>query len=147
MSSITVRTAHAADAPALARLSTQLGYPAEESAMPARLERLARDEDAHAFVATDGDVVVGMATVHLRYTINHDAPIAQLTLLVVDESTRTNGVGRLLVGAVEQFARERGAKRINVTAALSRAGAHAFYERIGYTLTGRRYGRDFEKAR
>ena len=26
-----------------------------------------------------------MATVHLRYTLNHEAPIAQITLLVVDE--------------------------------------------------------------
>jgi hypothetical protein len=31
-----------------------------------------------------------------------------------------------------------------VTTALQRAGAHAFYERIGYRHTGRRYGKDFD---
>ncbi len=84
-----------------------------------------------------------MATVHLRDTMNHESPIAQLTLLVVDESVRTHGIGRALVQAAEQFARERGAKRINVTTALHRSDAHAFYERIGYALTGRRYGKTF----
>ncbi|MEO6877018.1 MAG: GNAT family N-acetyltransferase [Gemmatimonadaceae bacterium] len=143
MTAITVRIAQAADADVLARLSTQLGYPADSVAMPARLERLERDANARAFVALSGDAVVGMATIHLRYTMNHESPIAQLTLLVVDESVRTRGVGRALVQAAEQFARERGAKRINVTTALQRSDAHAFYERIGYVLTGRRYGRNF----
>ncbi len=143
MTAITVRVARPADADALARLSTQLGYPANAAAMPARLQRLERDANARAFVALSSEAVVGMATVHVRDTMNHESPIAQLTLLVVDESIRTRGVGRALVQAAEQFASERGAKRINVTTALQRSDAHAFYERIGYALTGRRYGRTF----
>lgn len=113
--------------------------------MPARLARLASDGQAQAFVAVARGEVVGMATVHLRYTLNHQSPIAQLTLLVVDEANRTRGVGRRLVSAAEEFAKEHGAKRINVTTALHRSDAHAFYEAIGYTQTGRRYGRDFER--
>ena len=84
-----------------------------------------------------------MATIHLRYTMNHEAPIAQLTLLVVDEQHRTRGVGRMLVEAAEQWALSRGARRIVVTTALQRAEAHAFYERLQYKHTGRRYGKDF----
>jgi GNAT superfamily N-acetyltransferase len=86
---------------------------------------------------------MGLVTIHVRYTLNHEAPIAQITLLVVEESSRGQGVGRALVEATERFALERGAKRIVVTTALQRADAHAFYERIGYAHTGRRYGKDF----
>jgi GNAT superfamily N-acetyltransferase len=138
-----IRQATSDDAAALARLCTQLGYPAQAAQMPARLERLAADPNARAFVAVRGADVLGLTTLHLRYTLNHEAPIAQITLLVVDEDQRTRGVGRALVEAAEQWARERGAHRIVVTTQLSRTGAHAFYERVGYSHTGRRYGKDF----
>ena len=130
------------DSEALARLATQLGYPADAASMPERLTRLAGDANARAFVASDGGRVVGMTTIHLRDTLNHSAPIAQITLLVVDEAIRSRGAGRALVDAAEAWARSRGAKRVAVTTALDRDGAHAFYERVGYVHTGRRYAKD-----
>lgn len=142
----TVREARADDAGDLARLCTQLGYPTTVATLPERFARFSRDENARAFVAIVDGKVSGLATIHLRYTMNHDTPIAQLTLLVVDEATRTRGVGRALVAAAEDFARSRGSRRINVTTALHRGGAHAFYERIGYAHTGRRYGKDFPSS-
>jgi GNAT superfamily N-acetyltransferase len=137
------RNANTADAEALARLCSQLGYPTDASTMPARLARLAADDNARAFVAEVDGCVAGLLTIHLRYTMNHEAPIAQITLLVVDEASRGHGVGRLLVERAEQWAMNRGSHRINVTTHLARSGAHAFYERMGYTHTGRRYGKDF----
>jgi len=139
----TVREPTAADAQVLARLSTQLGYPADAEAMPERISRLREDPNARAFVVALGDRVIGMITVHLRNTLNHAAPIAQITLLVVDETVRSRGAGRALVEAAEEWARRRGAKRVAVTTALDRAGAHAFYEKLGYAHTGRRYAKDF----
>jgi len=139
----TVREPIAEDAQALARLSTQLGYPADAATMPERISRLREDPNARAFVVALGDQVVGMITVHLRNTLNHAAPIAQITLLVVDETVRSRGAGRALVEAAEGWAMQRGAKRVAVTTALDRAGAHAFYEKLGYAHTGRRYAKDF----
>jgi GNAT superfamily N-acetyltransferase len=139
-----VRDARAEDAEAMSRLCEQLGYPAQSGAMPQRLIRLQRDPNARALVADAGEGPVGLATVHLRHTINHEAPIAQLTLLVVDEAQRSRGVGRALVEEAERWAHAQGCHRIVVTTALQRAGAHAFYERIGYRHTGRRYGKDFD---
>jgi GNAT superfamily N-acetyltransferase len=130
------------DAEALARLATQLGYPAGAASMPDRLTRLDSDPNARAFVVSDGEQVVGMTTIHLRDTLNHPTPIAQITLLVVDEMVRSRGAGRALVEAAERWARTRGAKRVAVTTALDRTGAHAFYERLGYRHTGRRYAKD-----
>ena len=141
--SIEVRDARFDEAEALARLCTQLGYPADAADMPGRLERLRADRNARAFVALIVGQVVGLATVHLRDVMNHSAPIAQLTLLVVDEQARLQGIGRALVEHGEAWAQERGARRMTVTTALDRAGAHAFYERVGYSHTGRRYARNF----
>jgi GNAT superfamily N-acetyltransferase len=138
-----VREPRIADAEALARLATQLGYPADGANMPERLARLAGDQNARAFVASEAGRVVGMTTIHLRHTLNHATPIAQITLLVVDEAIRSRGAGRALVERAEQWAHSRGAKRVAVTTALNRAGAHAFYERLGYKHTGRRYAKDF----
>jgi GNAT superfamily N-acetyltransferase len=143
MTSISVRDARAEDAEAMASLCAQLGYPSSPERVGARFARLVGDDDVRTLVATNGDEIIGLATVHLRYTINHDTPIGQLTMLVVDERNRTHGVGRALVDTAESWARERGCKRFVVTTALRRADAHAFYERLAYTHTGRRYGKDF----
>jgi GNAT superfamily N-acetyltransferase len=140
---VLVREATAADADAMARLCTQLGYAASGNVMPARLARLSADPNARALVAVYGDAVVGLVTAHLRNTLNHEAPIAQITLLVVDEAVQTRGAGSALVHAAEEWARSRGARRVAVTTALARSGAHAFYEKVGYAHTGRRYGKDF----
>jgi GNAT superfamily N-acetyltransferase len=140
---ISVRDATPDDANALAQLCAQLGYPTDPRIMPARLARLVADPNARCLVATSDDEVSGLATVHLRYTLNHEAPIAQLTLLVVDEAHRVHGVGRMLVAAAEEWARSRGAKRFVVTTALRRTDAHAFYEKLEFQHTGRRYGKDF----
>lgn len=143
MSAPIIRAAHASDAPALADLCTQLGYPSMPDDIPARLARLDDNGDARVLVAVDDGMVVGVATVHIRSTLNHNAPLAQLTMLVVDEGVRTRGVGRALVGATEAWARERGCKRLVVTTALRRTDAHAFYEKLDFKHTGRRYGKDF----
>jgi GNAT superfamily N-acetyltransferase len=139
-----VRDARATDAEAMSRLCEQLGYPAETGVMPQRLVRLQHDPNVRVLVADAGKGPVGLATVHIRHTINHEAPIAQLTLLVVDESQRSRGVGRALVEEAERWAHAQGCHRIVVTTALQRTGAHAFYEHIGYRHTGRRYGKDFD---
>ncbi len=141
----TVRDARTDDAEAMSHLCTQLGYPAQAGEIPSRLARLQLDPNARALVAEDsGGAPIGLATVHVRHTINHEAPIAQLTLLVVDESQRSRGVGRALVAAAERWAHAQGCHRIVVTTALQRLEAHVFYERIGYRHTGRRYGKDFD---
>ena len=145
MSDILVRDAEERDAPAVASLCGQLGYPTPAEAVASRMDRLRSDGggQARVVVAVDGDTVVGLATVHLRYMINHEAPIGQLTLLVVDERVRGRGVGRILVAESEAWARARGCKRFVVTTALRRTEAHAFYEKLGFVHTGRRYGKDF----
>ncbi len=143
MSDVSIRDADERDAPAIASLCGQLGYPTPAEAIAPRMDQLREHGQGRIVVAVIDDSPVGLATIHLRHTINHETPIGQLTLLVVDEAVRGQGVGRLLVAESEAWARARGCKRFVVTTALRRSEAHAFYERLGFTHTGRRYGKDF----
>jgi GNAT superfamily N-acetyltransferase len=138
---LTIRPPTAADSSAIAALLDELGYPARADAVPARLARLGADPHAIILLAERAGEVAGLITVHLRDTINHEQPLAQITALVVAERARGEGVGRGLVLAGEQWARQRGAARVVVSTALQRADAHQFYERMGFVHTGRRYAR------
>jgi GNAT superfamily N-acetyltransferase len=137
-----VRAPEARDTAILARLLDQLGYPALPEAVQERLERLREDARAKVFVAEQAGEVCGLATVHAHDSLNRDDPSVQLTLLVVADPVRGSGVGRRLVQAAESWAIQQGARRLVVTTAVHRAGAHVFYEKLGYQLTGRRYARD-----
>jgi GNAT superfamily N-acetyltransferase len=135
---MSVRPATPADAPAMAALFAQFEHPTPAAPIPDRLGRLLAHE-GQALVADSAQGLLGVVTMQIVWSLVEDAPRALLTALVVRESVRGQGVGRALVTAVEVWARERGADRVMLTTALRRAGAHAFYERLGYEFTGRRY--------
>jgi GNAT superfamily N-acetyltransferase len=138
---VEIRPAESFDAAALAVLLGELGYPADATQAASRLARVAADPQAVALVACTVSGVCGLATVHAHHALNRDEAAVQLTLLVVANGARGSGTGRCLIAAAEDWARQRGATRLVVTTAVHRAGAHAFYERLGYELTGRRYAR------
>jgi GNAT superfamily N-acetyltransferase len=73
--------------------------------------------------------------------LERDAPVARIGALVVDEALRGQGVGRALVEAVELEARLRGCELLYLTTSERRDDARAFYERLSFEPTGRRYSR------
>ncbi|HZS62603.1 MAG TPA: GNAT family N-acetyltransferase [Gemmatimonadaceae bacterium] len=139
-----VRPATAADAAAMSTLFAQFEHPTPAEPIPARLQRL-RSHHGEALVAEDPTGLLGVATMQIVWTLIEDEPRAMLLTMVVREDTRGRGVGRTLIAAVESWALEHGAARVMVTTALYRAGAHAFYERLGFEFTGRRYVKSIAK--
>ncbi|UXI68113.1 GNAT family N-acetyltransferase [Tahibacter amnicola] len=134
-----IRTATPDDAEGLAPLLGELGYPSDPSSVALRMTRLRQDLRAVVLVAETAGNLVGVATAHVRDSLNHDEPAAQLTLLVVDSRVRGSGVGQALVSAGMDWARTQGARRLTVNTAVHREAAHRFYENRGFTLSGRRY--------
>src|SRR5438132_11803716 len=114
-SSIAIRPATADDATSIASLLGQLGYPSSAEDAVVRLARLEAFPDATALVAELNGRVVGLITCHVFPSIHAPTLVAWVTTLVVDEHHLQKGAGRRLTGAVEQWARERGAVRISVT--------------------------------
>jgi GNAT superfamily N-acetyltransferase len=137
---ITIRPAVPSDAPILCELLTQLGYPASEAEIPARLNAVATLPSAAAFVAMNGyGEVVGLVTTHIFPSIHDNEPIAWLTTLVVLEDARGAGIGSALVKHVEQWATRNGARRLSVTSGKQRKATHEFYEKRDYENTGLRF--------
>ena len=137
---LTIRDAAAADAPAIALLLGQLGYPTGPSAVEERLERLRIVGDRIVVADVDGRAV-GLAHLQVAPALEFDRPAAKIGALVVDNAHRGRGIGRALVEAMEDEARTRGCGVLFLTTSERRDDAHAFYEHVGLEKTGRRYGR------
>ena len=59
--------------------------------------------------------------------------------LAIANDRQRRGTGRALIDAAESELAARGARVVLVNSGHQRADAHAFYEKNGYTFTGRRY--------
>jgi [ribosomal protein S18]-alanine N-acetyltransferase len=124
-----IRLAHAADAPAIARLSRDfieqgLGWSWTE----ARVRRGIGDRRNNAIVSpgrTSGDVA-GFGI--MRY----DDDDAHLLLLAVRPEQRHLGRGRAMVEWLERVAQVAGLRSIQLETRASNRSARAFYERLGY---------------
>lgn len=134
-----IRNAEIRDVAAIAGLLGELGYPSAADAVRGRLSRMLAEPGQHVLVADDGGRVVGMATVIVRHVINNDSPFARLASIVVAEDRRGQGMGEALVRHAEVIARDAGCFVIEVTSGEHRAGAHRFYERLGYEERRRRF--------
>jgi GNAT superfamily N-acetyltransferase len=139
MAKADIRSAAIEDAGAVARLITELGYPTAVDAMTDRLASILTDTNHATFVADTGAAVVGMAGASLARYYEKDGVYARLLVLVVSSASQGLGIGSQLVEAVELWAGSKRAREVLVNTALHRAGAHAFYERRGYSRTGFRF--------
>ncbi len=91
-----------------------------------------RDSNARTIVAECDRRVVGIAVVQARASLTSDRRIAWLGGFAVDESLRGSGVGRAMLGAIDDAARNLGCATIDLQSSNWRAGAHAFYRKNGY---------------
>jgi ribosomal protein S18 acetylase RimI-like enzyme len=122
------------DAAAVADLTSQLGYPSSEGAIKRRYDFIKDRWDARLLVAQHADrAVVGWIHVQALYLLEADTR-AEIWGLVVAETARRTGVGRMLVEAAEEWAVMRGLDMMGVRSNYLRLEAHAFYEHLGYQI-------------
>ena len=132
-----VREGGPEDAAGVARMLADLGFPAEEAAVRARLAAV--QADARVLVAEDDGTLAGAVASHRMPVLDDDRPVCLVTVLVAAPGMRRRGVGRLLLEAVEREAREAGCGRVVVGTAHQRTSAHAFFRARGYDDTGLRF--------
>jgi GNAT superfamily N-acetyltransferase len=131
---ITIRVATLADAPLLARLSGQLGYPSSPEEVSARIRPILSDPEHVVLVAQQGSgEISGWADVFVMRTIGAD-PRAEVAGLVVDASCRSQGIGAMLMARTEEWAGQQGCAAVTLRSNVIRERAHRFYERLGYQL-------------
>ena len=133
-----IRDAKPKDAEALVELMKLLDHQVETKGVRKRITQLARDKLA-PLVATLDKEVVGLIGMHRMVTIHRDRPVGRITILVVAEKARKQGVARMLTEAAEVHLTGLGCGMIEVTSNDRLAAAHAFYRHMGYERTSIRF--------
>ena len=127
-----IRRAKSADAPQIAVLSGQLGYPATAEQIRKRLRGIKPPSQHAVFVANSAkDGVIGWVHVSRQPLLESEVR-AEVNGLVVAEGQRSLGAGARLLAAAEEWARRHGCKEMSVRSNVIRERAHKFYERNGY---------------
>jgi GNAT superfamily N-acetyltransferase len=80
-----------------------------------------------------------MCGISRRVVIHRPAPLGRITALIVSKEAQGEGIGRMLVGAAEEWMRKKGCKLVEVTSNDRRAAAHAFYRHMGYERSSIRF--------
>jgi ribosomal protein S18 acetylase RimI-like enzyme len=131
--SVSVDEAHAVDdklVDAFQRLIPQLS---RSNPPPTReeLDEVVRSAASHLLVARDGDGrIVGSLTLVLFRIPT--AVRAWIEDVVVDESTRGQGVGEALNREALRVAGDAGARTVDLTSRPSREAANRLYQRLGF---------------
>jgi len=133
-----IRDAKPKDAEDLVSLIGLLEHKVDDKGVRKRINQLAKDKLA-PLVATLDKKVVGLIGIHRMVTIHRDQPVGRITILVVAEKARKQGVARMLVEAAEQQLKKLGCGMVEVTSNDRLAPAHAFYRHMGYERTSIRF--------
>jgi GNAT superfamily N-acetyltransferase len=126
-----IRCAQLADAPDMARLAGELGYPMPPAEMARRLSVLLPNERHYVVVAARGERLLGWMHVEHRFSLE-GGDRCELMGLVVDATARRHGIGRELVDVAENWTLSRGLSSLTVRSNASRELSHPFYESLGY---------------
>jgi GNAT superfamily N-acetyltransferase len=99
------------------------------------LHRL-KERDGRIFIAEEHGARVGWAQVHEEdnqiYVVPEERRFGHIAELYVDEAARGRGIGRALIAACEDWARERGLKLVTIGALAGNARAYGLYQASGY---------------
>lgn len=86
-------------------------------------------------VAEVEEAVVGMVTAQMLISTAQGSPVALIEDMVAAATHRGMGIGRALMEAIEQWARQRNATRMQLLAERTNFQALEFYDRIGWLPT------------
>ena len=126
------RKATLADTSPITELSGQLGYPSSTEKMQERLQQMLGNDDHCIYVCEQDAKVTGWIHAFYSLTVESD-PCVEIAGLVVDETQRSKGIGRMLIGKVAAWAREKKISRIRVRSRMTRKETHRFYLKNGFT--------------
>jgi GNAT superfamily N-acetyltransferase len=123
------------------------GGPPADAIRPS-VERIMAGGDGEYLLGAPGDgKPEGVCQLRFRWSVWKSAEDAWLEDLYVREAARRSGLGRALVEAACERARERGARRIELDVQEENAPALGLYEACGFLLQPKSPGRTLFVAR
>lgn len=134
-----IRACTSEDAVAVSALLVELGYTVSPWQATEHLRELGGSGSDPVFLAVADDEVLGLLALHLCRMLQYARPVMRVTALVVARRARRCGVGKLLMEHAEQVGSAAGCEFVELTSAMDRAEAHAFYRGIGYQPNSLRF--------
>lgn len=130
-----MRVVNAADRAEYVRMRSALWPDAEVAELDAEVARMLVDPNQPIFVAErEGGGLCGMVEAGVRPFANgvDEQPCVFVEGWWVDADMRRSGIGRALVGAVEEWARGRGFHELGSDAELHNTISHRAHEALGF---------------
>ncbi len=147
MSGVQIAAADPGDAPELLGAYEWLFAPPgsrpaqwDPQAAAERLRRAAMASDAVVLVARADGAIVGICTTYLDLESVRFGRRAWVEDLAVHPERRSVGIGKGLLDAAKDWARDRGATHLQLESAHARSDAHRFYEREGPNWSAINFG-------
>ncbi|WP_018608112.1 GNAT family N-acetyltransferase [Uliginosibacterium gangwonense] len=131
-SSPCIEPAQLKDAPEIARLTGELGYPITLAETKANLEKILKS--TRHFVAVSrgqDDKVLGWVVAERCLSLD-SGESAEITGLIVSADAKRMGIGRSLVAAAEQWVTRQGFSSVRVRSNVVRTESHPFYQGVGF---------------
>ncbi|SFM25584.1 Acetyltransferase (GNAT) family protein [Paenibacillus sp. 1_12] len=139
MKPITVRKVEITDIAELSELF--IDFIAKESnltAMKKQIEVISNDPNYYVVVACEGSKVIGTSMGIICYDLVGDCnPFMLIENVVVLPQYQGQGVGRLLMQALEDFGQKKQCNYVILVSESKREPSHQFYEAIGYSTDQR----------
>jgi GNAT superfamily N-acetyltransferase len=138
---VTIRRATVADLASVLRLLAQLApdwsqdhavAPVTPPATQAWTRMLNQDGRAVLVAERAGHVVGTLDLVVIANLTDDAAPTGLIQAMVVDQPDRGSGIGRALIEATLDLAREAGCCRLELLSSKARVETHRFYQAVGF---------------
>jgi [ribosomal protein S5]-alanine N-acetyltransferase len=129
------REVQISDAHSLAPLMDQLGYPIDEKILSENIQKYLFLPTQKTWVAESVGQIVGCIAVAITNYFHRNGSFLRVIAMVVNHEHRRAGIGKMLMGIAEKFAREQGCSQIELTSGMHREklGSHKFYQSLGYS--------------
>ena len=131
MTEIKIRKINLSDAMEIQKISLEdLGYECSLSLVEEKIKALDKTRE-QVFVACKDKVVAGYIHVE-KYDTLYFETMCNVLGLAVKKDFQKMGIGKALVLAGENWAKENGINYMRVNSGITRVAAHNFYQHLGY---------------
>jgi GNAT superfamily N-acetyltransferase len=131
---VLIRKANGSDAVALSEMFFEfIGISSDINKMQNQLEFISQQPNYFVAVACVNDVVLGTAMgIICHDLVGNCSPFLLVENVVVSRKSRGQGLGKVLMNSLEDFAKDNNCNYIMLASSNERNEAHLFYESLGY---------------